>query len=431
MASKTIDPVLIAIGEKLNHFSASTELIRLLYAYVEDGGVVNPIDKLGERQRSQGSPDRLFDLKRDGFIDFDDGKWTLEQPVIDFLDSMTGFGGEVNVQTIVGNRENLQNEIKYLLAAETADEKTRCLTKIRGLLKKILKNTRETLERLDFEIRDTYMTSSDLNVKVQRLNDHLDYLERLDTELFGNRATGEYAGLIPYLNLIIGEGPDSPDSTAALLRPMVLSFISSLNTFYIPKKSAVLRRLRDFLTRIEKIDRPARKVRQICKLYFSGQLFNFSNADSVLKHSPLPVQKIRALKLSLDEDLNTNDENKLIAAAVEGYNLTTGERSRPAPAIPRNRLHRTPPDNVVNHFFRDVALMFQAYEQSGGKVPLSDFAVNYDGYSKPLSLSERMVSFTEAVNQFNSRLIQEDTFITYGDDTIKYQARKVTLKQSK
>ena len=422
------NPELIAIGEKLSHFSNSIDLIRLLYAHVDEGGVVNPVDRLGERQRSQGSPERLSDLKRDGFIDFDDGKWTLEQPVIDFLDSMTGLGGEVNVQTVVGNRENLQNEIKYLLMTEDEDDKSRRLTTIRRLLKKILKNVRETLERLDFEIRDTYMTTSDLNVKVQRLNDHLDYLERLDTEVFGNRKTGEYAGLVPYLSLVVSDSADET-SVAAQLRPLVFSFVSSLNLFYIPKKSAVLRRLRDYLTRIEKIDRPARKIRQICKLYYNGQLFNFSNAETVLKHSPFPVQKIRALKLSLDIDLQTDDENRMIAAAVSGYDLSSGERVKPAPVVQKRDLHRKAPSRAVNHFIRDVALMFEAYVKSGATVPLSDFATTYEGYSRKLSFPEKMASFTEAVNQFNGSLIQSPTeFITYTDDTHTYKARKVTLK---
>lgn len=425
----SFNPELIAIGEKLSHFSNSIDLIRLLYAHADEGGVVNPVDRLSEKLRYQGSPERLSDLKRDGFIDFDDGKWALEQPVIDFLDSMTGMGGEVNVQTIVGNRENLQNEIKYLLSSNDENDTAVCLVRIRRLLKKISKNIRETLERLDFEIRDAYMTVSDISVKVQRLNDHLNYLERLDTEVYGNRKTGEYAGLVPYLQLIVSDGANNAVVTTHL-RPMVNSFISSLNVFYIPKKSAVLRRLRDYLTRIEKVDRPARKIREICKLYFNGQLFNFSNADTVLKNSPYPVQKIRALKLSLDVDLGTDDENRLIAAAVEGFDLSTGERVRPAPSMRRKDVHRKAPKEILNHFLRDVALMYEAYVKSDASVPLSDFAVSYDGYSRPLSLPEKLASFTEAVNEFNKSLVQDKSvFITYADETHIYKARKVTLKR--
>ncbi len=425
------DSTLVTVKDKLELFSQNTEVIRLLYAHHKDGGLANPIDRLPEKKRAQGSPQRLAELKRAGFIDYDEGKWCLELVVIDFVERIVGTGGEVNVQTIVGNKENLFQNIRYLKDTSSDDDKVRFANTIRLELRRMLKNIRVTLENLDFEIRDTYMTISDLEIKVQKLKDHLSYLERLDDEVNGNTKNGNIVGILPYLRDQLSQLGSESTQDAMLLRPAIMGFERNLASFFHTKRSIVLRHLRDYLGRVEKIDKPARKIEQICNLYLNGQLFSFSNAKTVLKRSPVPVAKIRDLKLSLVTDFPAEPIKDSYARALAGINPETGQPIQTAVPVSRKELHHSPPVSALNYFLQDVRTMFEAYRESGGEMPLSDFALAYTGYRKELTMPEKMISFLEALNQYRRRLnVSKDEFLTYEDTDGVYNVRKVYLKKN-
>ena len=78
------------------------------------------------------------------------------QNVFEFLESLSGTGGEANVKTLLGNRDTLERNVSYYFTAKKEEsDSSRYLALIRKSLKTILSNIKKTLTAIDYTIRDS------------------------------------------------------------------------------------------------------------------------------------------------------------------------------------------------------------------------------------------------------------------------------------
>ena len=130
---------------------------------------------------------------------------------------------------------------------------------------------------------------------------------------------GIYDGILPLIDSAFGEGDEQ-------LHAMKVWFQNELARFYTSKRSKIIHQLRAYLDRIEKIDKPARKISQIFRLWSNNQLIAFSDVLDVQNSLREPFQKTRELNLSLDKDLE-GDDNKILNAVVKGLDIESGNAS--------------------------------------------------------------------------------------------------------
>lgn len=407
------------VQAKWKMLTSSTDLVFALYNGMQRGGVESPISVLGEKSRNQASPEALTKLSRAGLIEEDAGRWELSQTVYDFLESLAGTSGEANVKTILGNRETLERNVLYYQTSKLEDsDPSRYLTAIRKNLKTILNNIRRTLSAIEFSVKDTYMSERSISIKMQILSENLNKLEELEAAVRGEMNEG----ILPYLESTFNESDDK-------LHALNVWFKSELARFYSSRKSRINRQLRDYLDRIERIDKPARKVEQIFRLWSNNQLENFSNVMDCLNGDRARIQKPRDLRLSLELDLQT-DDNKNIELVVKDFNLEDGATLNVAQGIKRSdigkRIPVAPPYNLLN----EVRKLFQDYQNSGGGQLLAEYVISYQGYSKEHSFKEKIGLFLETVNQFRPKLITDDQYTVIRNGNEAYQCKNIKLRAS-
>ena len=409
------------VKAKWNLLTNSTELVFVLYNGMSRGGVENPRAELGERHRNQASPDTLDKLQRAGLIEVDNARWDLSDTVSDFLDALSGTSGEANVKTIIGNREALERNVRYYLnAKEEKTDTSRYLNAIKRNLRKILSNIRKTLSAIDFSIRDTYVGESNLNIKTAILKENLLNLEELEAAVRGEPNKGIYDGIIPYIESNFGEGDEQ-------LHALSVRFRTEFGRFYASKKSRITLQLREYLDRIEQIDRPARKIEQIFRLWSNDKLALYSNVIDLLSDDKVRMDKIRGLQLSLDSDL-AGDDNKCLEAIVRELHIDGGQPHQPRPGARRSELKRSAPATAAYSLMSEVRKVFREYENTAARPLLADFILSYTGFIKDLSFRERIGIFVETVNQFRPRLMTDDGFSIYHSENMAYKCKNIKLR---
>lgn len=410
------------VKAKWKMLTSSTDLVFVLYNGMPRGGVENPISQLGEKSRGQASPDSLDRLRRAGLIEVEGGRWELSQTVFDFLESLSGTSGEANVKTIIGNLEILSKNVFYYKAAKIEDSDSgRYLAIIRKNLRTILKNIRQTLTAIDFSVRDAYMSEPSITLKIQILTENLDKLDELEAAVRGEPNKDINSGIIPFIN----ENFDSSDDA---LHALSVCFQTELGHFYSRTKSRIARQLRDYLDRIEKIDKPARKIEQIFRLWGNAQLETFSNVDDYLRSQREPIQKTRDLHLSLDNDLYF-DDNKNIEVVISDLNLEDGGSARVAEGVRRSEIDtHKPPVEMPYNLLAEVRTLFRKYEKAEGQPLLADFVMSYSGFSREHSFREKVGIFLETANQFRSRLVTNDEYTTFSAEGSTYKCKNLKLR---
>ncbi|MBR3388421.1 MAG: hypothetical protein IKG84_09395 [Bacteroidales bacterium] len=325
------------------------------------------------------------------------------------------------MKTIIGNREALErNVIHYLRAKEEGSDTVRYLNIIRRNLRKILSNIRKTLSAIEFSIRDTYVGEPNINIKTAILKENLEKLEELEAAVRGEPNKGWYDGIIPYIESAFGEGDDQ-------LHALSVRFRTEFGRIYAAKKSRISLQLREYLDRIEQIDRPARKIEQIFRLWSNNQLEIFSNVTEVLSNDREKVGRIRDLELSMDQDL-AGDDNKNIEAIVRELGIEGGEVRQPKPGVSRSEIHRRAPATAAYSLMNDVKRVFQAYEKAPGSPLLAQFVLTYPDFIKEHSFREKIGIFLETVNQFRPRLETDGQFSVYRTDDAAYKCKNIKLR---
>ncbi len=410
-----------SLSNKWRLLTRSTDLVFLLYNNRDKGGLENPAKELGHRKSEQASPQSLASLKKEGLIVDMEGRWELDQMIVDFIDALAGIGGEANVQTIQGNRINLSTHIQhYLDAKQDGTDTERYFKLIRNDLQKILRNIRGCLEGVDFTIKDTYTSETNLNLKSQILKENREILDTLEKET-RDPSCGIYA--------FIEQHPAFNDENDERMRTLKTAFLWSFSRFYGSRKSAIVRRIGEYLDRIEKVDKPARKIQIIYELYSKNQLRSLSN---LVKHDAyyLPqIQKPRSLSLSLERDLYP-DDNPVIPVAVRDLNLETGEVVIEAPVVSRDVMLKQPPKSVAYNFLAEVRRVFASFEKDASPdTLLAEFIIGYEGFERELNFRERVMFFLEVVNQFRTRVTIMDTSTEYISGEDSYWCIDVIKKQ--
>ena len=213
--------------------TSATDLVFVLYNGMQGGGVENPMAILGN-SRGQAAPDKLGALTRAGLIENDEGRWELSQNVFEFLESLSGTGGEANVKTLIGNRDTLERNVSYYFTAKKEEsDSSRYLALIRKSLKTILSNIKKTLTAIDYTIRDSYVGESSITLKTQILKENLDKLEELEKAVRGEPSMGIYDGILPLIDSAFGEGDEQ-------LHAMKVWFQNELARFYTSKRSKII-----------------------------------------------------------------------------------------------------------------------------------------------------------------------------------------------
>ena len=408
------------VQAKWSMLTSSTELVFVLYNGMSRGGVENPRAELGEKHRGQASPESLEKLSSAGLIEVDNGRWDLSDTVADFLEALSGTSGEANVKTIIGNRETLErNVLHYLKAKEENTDTARYLNIIRRNLRKILGNIRKTLSAIEFSIRDTYVGEPNINIKTAILKENLEKLEELEAAVRGEPNKGHYDGIVPYIESAFGEGDEQ-------LHALSVRFRTEFARIYAAKKSRISLQLREYLDRIEQIDRPARKIEQIFRLWCNNQLEIFSNVTEVLSNDREKLDRIRDMELSLDLDLD-GDDNKSIEAIVRELGIEGGEVRQPRPGLRRSEIHRQAPATAAYSLMNEVKRVFLAYEKAPDNPLLAQFILSYPGFIKEHSFRERIGIFLETVNQFRPRLETDGLFTVFSEDDVAYKCKNIKL----
>lgn len=409
------------VQAKWKMLTSSTELVFALYNGMQKGGVENPMSVLGEKARGQASPQSLEKLSRAGLIEVDNGRWELSQTVFDFLESLGGTSGEANVKTIIGNRETLERNVIYYQSSKSEDsDPDRYLSSIRKSLRTILNNIKRTLNAIEFSVRDSYMGERSISLKMQILKENLEKLEELETAVRGEPNKGIYDALLPYIESTFSEGDDR-------LHALGVWFKTELSRFYFRRKSKITRQLRDYLDRIENIDKPARKIDQIFRLWSSNQLEAFSNVSEYLRAQRGRIQNTRGLHLSLDNDILV-DDNKNIELVVKEFNLDDAGSMNVATGIKRSDIGRKPPVAAIYSLLAEVRKLFKDYAKSAGSENLADFVLGYDGYTVEHSFRERIGIFLEVVNQYRPKFVTDNNYTIYRNGDEAYKCKNIKLR---
>ena len=409
------------VQAKWKMLTSSTELVFALYNGMQKGGVENPMSVLGEKARGQASPQSLEKLSRAGLIEVDKGRWELSQTVFDFLESLGGTSGEANVKTIIGNRETLERNVIYYQSSKSEDsDPDRYLSSIRKSLRTILNNIKRTLNAIEFSVRDSYMGERSISLKMQILKENLEKLEELETAVRGEPNKGIYDALLPYIESTFSEGDDR-------LHALGVWFKTELSRFYFRRKSKITRQLRDYLDRIENIDKPARKIDQIFRLWSSNQLEAFSNVSEYLRAQRGRIQNTRGLHLSLDNDILV-DDNKNIELVVKEFNLDDAGSMNVATGIKRSDIGRKPPVAAIYSLLAEVRKLFKDYAKSAGSENLADFVLGYDGYTVEHSFRERIGIFLEVVNQYRPKFVTDNNYTIYRNGDEAYKCKNIKLR---
>lgn len=409
----------ITVRTKWKMLVNSTDLVFALYNVMQSGGVENPAALLG-KDRAQAAPDKLRAMAKMELLDVDEGRWELSQNVYEFLESLSGTGGDANVMTILGNRDTLERQVSYYLTAKREDsDASRYLAMIRKSLKTILGNVRKTLTAIDYTIRDSYVGESSISLKTRILKENLDKLDELEKAVRGEPNRGVYDGILPYIDSAF-EGSDEQ------LHALKVWFQNELARFYTSKKSNIALQLREYLDRIEKIDRPARKIAQIFRLWSNNQLIAFSDVLDVQSSLREPFQRTRELNLSLDRDLD-GDDNRIMAAVVKDLDLESGE-ARMEQGLRRSEIRRKAPVNATYNLLADVRKVFRDYGAEGGDRLLADYVLSYRGYIKEHSFRERIGIFLEVVNQYRPGLATDGEYTLFADGGEAYKCKNIKLR---
>ena len=409
----------ITVKAKWQMLTSATDLVFALYNGMQGGGVENPMAILGNN-RGQAAPDKLGALTRAGLIENDEGRWELSQNVFEFLESLAGTSDEANVKTILGNRDTLERNVSYYFTAKKEEsDPSRYLALVRRNLKTILSNIKKTLTAIDYNIRDSYVGESSITLKTQILKENLDKLEELEKAVRGEPSVGVYDGILPLIDSAFGE-------TDEQLHALKVWFQNELARFYTSKRSKIILQLRAYLDRIEKIDKPARKIAQIFRLWSNNQLIAFSDVLEVQNSLREPFQKTRELNLSLDKDLE-GDDNKILNAAVRGLDIESGE-ARLAKGVRRSDINRKAPADAVYHLLADVRKVYKDYTESGGDRLLAEYVLSYSGYIREHAFRERIGIFLEVVNQFRPHLVTDNEYTLFEDDGVAYKCKNIKLR---
>lgn len=410
------------VQAKWKMLTSSTELVFALYNGMQKGGVENPMSVLGEKVRGQASPQSLEKLSRAGLIEVDNGRWELSQTVFDFLESLGGTSGEANVKTIIGNRETLMRNVSYYQSSKTEDsDPARYLTAIRKSLRTILNNLRRTLSAIEFSVRDSYMGERSLTLKMQILKENLEKLEELEAAVRGEPNKGIYDGLLPYIETFFSEGDER-------LHSLGVWFKTELSRFYFRRKSKITRQLRDFLDRIENIDKPARKIDQIFRLWSANQLETFSNVNEYLGAMRGRIQNTRGLHLSLDKDILI-DDNKSIELVVREFNLENAGSMNVAQGIKRSEIGRKPPVTATYSLLSEVRKLFRDYSRTDGIQHLADYVLDYEEFLVEHTFREKIGIFLETVNQYRPKLVTDDNYTVYRSGEEAYKCKNMKLRR--
>lgn len=409
----------ITVRTKWQMLTNATDLVFALYNGMQSGGVDNPMALLGSN-RSQAAPDKLGAMTRAGLIESDEGRWELSQNVYEFLESLSGTNSEANVKTILGNRDTLERNVSYYFTAKKEDsDPGRYLALIRKNLKTILSNIKKTLIAIDYTIRDTYVGESSITLKSKILKENLDKLEELEKAVRGEPSQGIYDGILPFVDMAFGEADEQ-------LQALKIWFQNELARFYTSQRSKIIHQLSAYLDRIEKIDKPARKIAQIFRLWSNNQLIAFSNVLEVQNSLREPLQKTWGLKLSLDKDLD-GDDNKNLAAVVRGLNLESGEASLEK-GLHRSEISKKPPIEATYNLMNEVRHVFKDYCHSGNDQLLAEYILSYKGFMKEHAFRERIGIFLEVVNQFRPRLMTDNQYTLFQNGSITYKCKNIRLR---
>ena len=399
----------------------STELVFVLYNGMSKGGVENPRSELAEKFRGQASPESLDKLSRAGLIEVDNGRWDLSDTVADFLEALSGTSGEANVKTIIGNRESLERNVShYFLAKEEGSDVSRHLNAIRRNLRTILSNIRKTLSAIDFSIRDTYVGEPNIFIKTTILKENLDKLQELESAIRGDPTKEEYDGLLPYIQTAFGE-------TDEQLNALSVRFRTELGRFYASKKAKISIQLREYLDRIENIDRPARMIEQVFRLWSNNQLELYSNINKLLDEDRAQVIKPRDLELSLLQDLD-GDDNKNLEIIARSLNLDNGAPAHYREGVRRSETIRKAPPTAAYSLIGEVKKVFEDYKSCPDDMLLASYILSYDGFIKEHSFRERIGIFMETVNLFRIQLATDNSYSVFEAGDIAYKCKNVKLR---
>lgn len=408
-----------ALLNKWKLLTKHTNLVFLLYSHRDSGGSSDPAKKLGYEQ---ASPQILNVLQKEGLINLNmEGKWELDQILVDFIDALSGISGDANVQAIHGDLQTLNIDIQHYLQAKREDSDTeKYFRAIRNDLQKILRKIRGCLENVDFTIKDTYIGETNLNLKTQILKENRETLDALEFEV-RDPAHGILSA--------IQQEPAFNDESDERMHSLKIAFLWTFSGFYGTRKSAILRRIGYYLDRIEKVDKPARKIQVIYELYSKSKLRHFSN---IVKHEEEffpPFQKPRNLPLSLERDLYQTD-NPIIPLAIRGLDIETGEVVAEASVVSLHDVTAVqPPITVTYSFFAEVHRIFDEYkkEASPDKL-LAEFIIGYNRFENETPFHNRVTFFLETLNLFRKELNVLGTYTEYTHNDESYRCIDVIKK---
>ena len=410
------------VQAKWKMLTSSTDLIFVLYNGMSRGGVESPMSALGERSRSQASPESLTRLTRAGLIEEENGKWELSQTVYDFLESLAGTSGEANVKTIIGNRETLERNVAYYHSAKEGEsDPERYMTAIRKSLKTILNNIRRTLNAIEFSVRDSYISERSITLKVKILTENLDKLEELESAVRGNQWESSN-GIVPYVETTFTTADER-------LHALRVWFMTELNRFYSARKSRVNRLLRDYLDRIESVDKPARKIEQIFRLWSNNQLDTYSNYKECIAATRPRATMPRNLHLSLRQDMQP-DNNKNLEIIVRKFDVEGLGTPSVAHGITKEEISCRQAPEPPYQIITEVKRLFRDYVTAGGKQLLINYVLDYDRFSKELSFGEKIGIFLETANQYRSKLVTDDGYTVVRNGAKAYECKNILLKES-
>ena len=181
-----------------------------------------------------------------------------------------------------------------------------------------------------------------------------------------------------------------------------------------------------YLDRIEKIDKPARKIAQIFRLWSNNQLIAFSDVLDVQNSLREPFQKTRELNLSLDKDLE-GDNNKILNAIVKGLDIESGD-AKLAKGVHRSEIRRKAPAGAVYHLLADVRKVYKDYSESGGDRLLAEYVLSYSGYIREHAFREKIGIFLEVVNQFRPHLVTDNRYTLFENGGVAYKCKNIKLR---
>lgn len=364
------------------------DLFSLLYRELSSGGVASPEAMLPEDKRIQASDSVLGELTRSHLVEVELGRYRLSSQTESVFDLLNENFADVTPEQVAGNRRRLLDLIEeYRTRQEQGLEED--LESVRReiyiVLDHSIRNVRHNLDKLFRDVNEIYSTEANFTVKKVLLEQNNRALFSLEAESMGLTHPEYVEGLYD----IISKELKLDDK----LNDYSNYFSSLLNSLWNERSHKIYVIIETYLTKVNKIDKEARKIDKFYELMCEGKLSTHTNLLSgydSLFYSELI--KPRGLPLSLEFDLIP--ENRAIMSVVKQMgSIESGRVGRQSRRLSRERIEREEKEELTEqaivdlNIFREcvIASVFESFRSNGEGTELSAFVMSYNDFPETAS----------------------------------------------